>query len=306
MKIDKRSHWTTLAPGHTLGPADRKPHHVLQIVSGQKPSEKGAASFGLWRGFGHAWIRLMRPTGEVYSLGFYPDESQGIVPERAPGLCFPGVMLHPDKYDRVATEQLATDIALTPAQFDGLVQHLEDLQRRRRQQALPFSLTSRNCVHFVAAIAARVGVQVQASGSLAALCADLGPAPLRPLCDVLARRATTLRRAGFNLALYALGGARIADRQWLGSPKGAPESVRVAGLEPLFATRASLWSVDRPIWHTHLLRQWQRSFAHAHASCVLRPLPRSGDEPAAKPAGSLEHLRAPHSGMSPWDGPAGL
>jgi hypothetical protein len=277
VKIDKRSRWTTLTPGHVLAPADRRPQHVLQIVSGQKPSavsgQKPSAvserkpsalgssvtGFGLWRGFGHAWVRLIAPGGEVYSFGFYPDESAGIVPERAPGLCFPGMILHPDKYDRVATEQLATDIVLTPPAFAALVQHLEGLQQQRRQRAMPFSLTSRNCVHFVATLAAKAGVQVTASGSLAALCAELGPAPLRPLCALLARRAEAAQRVLFNQALYLFGGSRVNAQQWLPSPTGMPELVQPAGLEPLFATRTSVWRAQMPIWHTHLLRRWQQA-----------------------------------------------
>lgn len=247
------------------------PQHVLQIVSGQKPSASGgaAAAFGLWRGFGHAWVRLIPPSGEVYSFGFYPDESAGIVPERAPGLCFPGMILHPDKYDRIATEQLATDIVLAPPAFAALVQHLEGLQQQRRQRAMPFSLTSRNCVHFVAALAAQAGVQVPAAGSLAALCAELGPPPLRPLCARLAGRAEAAQRVLFNQALYLLGGSRVDARQWLYSAAGTPELTQPTGLEPLFGTRASVWRAHRPIWHTHLLRRWQQAQA-AQVSAALQ------------------------------------
>jgi hypothetical protein len=279
VKIDKRSRWNTLTAGHVLAPEDQRPQHVLQIVSGQKPSavrgQKPSAlgthvtGFGLWRGFGHAWVRLIPPSGEVYSFGFYPDESTGIVPERAPGLCFAGMILHPDKYDRVATEQLATDIVLTPPAFAALVQHLEAMQQQRRQRGIPFSLTSRNCVHFVAALAAQAGVQIPASGTLAALCADLGPAPLRPLCRALARRAEAAQRVLFNQALYLLGGARVDAQQWLHSPAGVPELVRPDGLQPLFATRASVWSAHRPIWHTHLLRRWQQARAAEVPAALL-------------------------------------
>ncbi len=236
---------------------------MLQIVSGQKPSASGdsVAGFGLWRGFGHAWVRLIPPSGEVYSFGFYPDESAGIVPERAPGLCFPGMILHPDKYDRIATEQLATDIVLAPPAFDALVRHLEQMQQQRRQRAMPFSLTSRNCVHFVAALAAQAGVKVPASGSLAALCAELGPPPLRPLCALLTGRAEAVQRVLFNQALYLLGGSRVDARQWLHSAAGAPELLQPAGLEPLFGTLAGVWRAHRPIWHTHLLRRWQQAQA---------------------------------------------
>jgi hypothetical protein len=261
VKIDKRSRWTTLTPSRLLAPADRRPHHLLQIVSGQKPTAAGRSvtGFGLWRGFGHAWVRLIRPGGEVYSFGFYPDESTGIVPERMPGLSFPGMILHPDKYDRVATDQLATSIVLAPPAFEALVQHLQSLQARRTQCAMPFSLTHRNCVHFAAAMAAQAGVPVPASGSLMALCAQLGPAALQPLCAGLARRADAARRVLFNQALYLLGGARVDARQWLYSPAGEPELVHPAGLQPLLGTWASVWSRRLPIWHTHLLRQWQRA-----------------------------------------------
>lgn len=294
-RIDRRSGWTVPVPAAAL---DRpRPGPVLQIVSGQKPGAPGgpgesgapdanANAFGLWRGFGHAWVRLIDTTGRRFSFGFYPDESAGIVPERQPGLCLPGVILHPDKYDRAATEQLATELPLTQAAFDALLEHLATLHRERRQHALPFSLTHHNCVHFAAQVAARVGVQVPASASLLALVADLGPAALRPAARWLQARAPAARRVVFNQALFALGGARVRPRQWLPSSAGGFEAVDVAGLEPLFARWSGVWHADWPIWHTHTLRTWQAwqawqaSQAGQAGPAPLPPEPQGAADPA--------------------------
>jgi hypothetical protein len=260
-RIDKRSLWTHLEPQRVLPPDSRFPFPVLQVVSGQKPSPSGGAArrFGLIRGFGHAWLRLVDQEGGVISVGFYPDEVLNIAPEKQPGLCMPGMLLHPDKYDRVASAQLVTSIRLSDQRYRELLCWLEELQQRRWSEGLPFSLTHFNCVEFVAQAAALAGVALPAHGSLVALCAELGPQPLRPLCIALSKTSPAMRLKTYNFSLRALGGRRV-ERRLVQPPNEKMAYVqRTARLEPLFSKDTPLDSHHWPLWHTHWLRKWQQS-----------------------------------------------
>ncbi|MFM2449109.1 MAG: hypothetical protein RIS44_1559 [Pseudomonadota bacterium] len=259
-RIDRRSRWTQLAAHGVLPDGSRFSHAVLQLVSGQKPgpARQAPPKFGLVRGFGHAWLRLIDRDGAVISVGFYPDETLGIAPERQPGLCMPGMLLHPDKYDRVATEQLVTTIKLSDAQFRELVHWVEGLQRQRWTEGLPFSLTHFNCVEFVAQAAAKAGVQLPAHGPLVDLCSDLGPRVLRPLWRILTKMPLSLRRTMFNWALRLLGGDKADCR--LVHPTDSEHTTRLttAKLRPLLPPGTPLEQADWPLWHTHWLRRWQK------------------------------------------------
>lgn len=260
-RIDRRSLWTRLEPQRVLPAASRFPFPVLQVVSGQKPSPSRDAvrRFGLVRGFGHAWLRLVDRDGGVISVGFYPDEALNISPEKQPGLCMPGMLLHPDKYDRVASDQLVSSIRLSDERYAELLHWLEGLQQRRWITGLPFSLTHFNCVEFVARAAALAGVVLPAHGSLAALSAELGPKPLRPLCLALSKTSPSVRLRAYNFSLRALGGARVERRLVQPVTAELVETQRTADLEPLFPKNAPLDSRYWPLWHTHWLRQWQHS-----------------------------------------------
>jgi hypothetical protein len=259
-QIDKRAMWCQLAPHRVLPAESQFPYPVLQLVSGQKPGPPGKSTprFGLVRGFGHAWLRLIDRDGGVISVGFYPDEAFGIHPERLPGLCMPGMLLHPDKYDRVASEQLATSIKLSDAQFLDLVTWLEAMQRQRWTGGLSFSLTHFNCVEFVAQAAAKAGVQVPGHGPLVALCAELSPPPLRVLFRALEWFSPTLRRVVFNLALQYLGGSQVERRLAQPAQAKPADTLFASQLAPLLPQQCKLREIYLPLWHTHWLRGWQK------------------------------------------------
>ncbi|WP_326538952.1 hypothetical protein [Pseudorhodoferax sp.] len=250
-RIDRRSGWQRLQPERVLPPQERLPVHALELVSAYKGSGRG-----FWQGFGHAWIRLLSPDGAVRSVGYFPDESMNLAPERQPGLRMPGMLLHPDKYDGQGQDPLITRIALDAPRFDALVDWLERLQAGRQQGSLPFSLIDLNCVWLVVAAAERVGVRVEAQYSvLEALQAD-GPAFLRPLWAVLGRCATP-RRWAFNLALSCLGGYRVANRQWVVDGQGRRRQWQIDGLQPMFGSVGATLQARVPFLHVRALRLWQ-------------------------------------------------
>ncbi len=259
-RIDKRSRWCKLTAHGVLPVELRLGYPVLQLVSGQKPRATGQRplEFGLIHGFGHAWLRLIDRDGGIISVGFYPDEALGIAPERQPGLCMPGMLLHPDKYDRVATEQLITTIKLSDVKFLELVTWLEALQQQRWTDGLPFSLTHFNCVEFVAQAAAKVGVQLPAHGPLMGLCSELGPRPLRPVFRTLAKIAPSIRRTIFNWSLRFLGGGKVECRLVQPVEGEQPARQTTAKLHPLLPPELPIAQADWPLWHTHWLRNWQK------------------------------------------------
>jgi hypothetical protein len=265
LKIDRRSLWSQLTPQWTLAPESRFEYPVLQLVSAQKPGVAGnqPPPFGMVNGFGHAWVRLIDPNGGVISIGFYPDEAFDIAPERQPGLCMPGMLLHPDKYDRIGVEQLVTTIKLSELQFVDLLKWVEALQQKRWTDGLPFSLTYFNCVEFVAQVASRVGIVVPAYGALMDLCSALGPRPLRPLCRLVTKTPRGVRRKIFNQALCLLGGTKVECR--LAQPKkngDLQHAVTMAKLYPLLKSKGISKESDRPLWHIYWLRQWQKNIGN--------------------------------------------
>ncbi len=254
-KVDRRSCWTQLQAERVLPPAQWPATHTLELVSADKH-----ASSGFSTDFGHAWIRLVTPQGQVTSVGYFPDESTGIAPERQVGLRFPAMLLHPDKYDRSGFKEWATAIAITPAQFQQLIDWLEQLQAQRHLASLPFSLVDCNCVSFVAAAAARVGIQVDVCYSLPQALRDGSHGWWRGVLNrclpwLLARIHG--RRWFFNVALALRGGRRVHRQQWTLNGQGNRVELHLETLAPLFPTLAHVFTRHVALHHVRALRSWQ-------------------------------------------------
>lgn len=242
-KIDRRSSWTRLHPHRVLPGEQRPDQHVLEIVTGLK-SERS----GLLLGFGHAWVRLIDPDGGVRSVGLYPDESLGISPERRPALRFAGMLLHPDKYDRAALNELTTRLSVDTARFDAIVAHIETLQRDRNHGSLPFSLVESNCVSFVIDIARCARVHVEGEYRLLGTSMPAGIPGLR-----------AVQRVAFNLGLYALGGSTVRRQQWVADEHGQRKLVEVDDLQPIFSSFSDVLTKAVAMHHIRSLRSWQLS-----------------------------------------------
>ncbi|MDT3376514.1 hypothetical protein RNI52_04160 [Labrys neptuniae] len=251
--IDERALWTELRPVRWLAEAERPGTPVLEIVSVCK-----AEVPGLVRDHGHAFIRLVDEEGGIRPIGFFPDESTGVEPDDFPGLRMPGMLLLPDKYDRIAWNPLITRIALSRPAFDGICTRIEQMQRGKGEGELGFDLLDQSCAGFVVRIARLARIRVEAEVRLTDF-ADgagvaAGPNWRRHLGRLLPR---PLYRLLFNLALSSHGGFCTVSRQW---DKSGDEPVlrMIRGIQPVFTRWRDLWSRHVPFYHVRALREWQR------------------------------------------------
>lgn len=241
-RIDPRALWAVLAQTHAL-PVDERPEAwALDLLTCTKTGR-----VGLLADHGHAWIRLVRPDGAYCSVGFFPDESTGVEPDERPGLRMPGMLLSPDKYDRVDWHDRSVRIHLDEAAYRNLVAWIEGLQAGRRSGALAFDLVDRSCVGFVVRAAAQVGVAVEA-----------GLPPSRFLVGNAAGVVPArLRQVGYNLVLAALGGRATLGRQWWRTGTGGPRMQTIDGIAPMFASWGDVLNSPVPFYHVRALRDWQ-------------------------------------------------
>ncbi len=262
--------WRRLSPSRHLPPEERPDTHVLELVSGSKDAQLGA-----FTGFGHTFIRLISVEGEVYSVGFYPDESTGIIPEYTPALTMPGMLLHPDKYDEINKHEICTRIPLTPLQFDQLKRYLEEMQKKKMEGSLYFRLLDHNCVWFVTEMAAQAGVHIDARYSHLSRGLRKLLSPLhRPLTALgrrfplswrrLLRRGWTRMDSLVTNAVYYLLGGRVAVRkQWMMQNDGSCRLIEINQISPMFPTVKSVFGPAIPCLHVKTFRDWQRDF-HSH------------------------------------------
>lgn len=234
-RIERRADWTNLDAG------EPGPGCALEILTCTKEDRPA----GLVQGHGHAWIRLWRDFDHYVSIGFYPDESTGIDPEDMPGLRMPGMLLVPDKYDRIDWPRKSVRLPLTPARFRAVVAWIEGLQAGRDRGALAFDLVDRNCVGFTVRAARRCGVQVRADQPI------LGFLPL-PVPDVL----MAARRLVYRLGLALFGGRATLRRQWRGEKPNVQE-ITVTGIPPIFADLRAVLRQPVPFYHVRALQDWQ-------------------------------------------------
>jgi hypothetical protein len=251
--IDDRAQWAELRPVRWLDEQDRPSTPVLEIVSICKTDIPG-----LVVNHGHAFVRLVDTEGGIRPIGFFPDESTAIEPDDFPGLRMPGMLLLPDKYDRISWNPITTRIALSHADFDRICTAIERLQKERSQGTLSFDLLDRSCVGFVVRVARLAHIHVEAE----VLVTDfLGKGTSASRTEP--RRILTLLipqsvyRLAFNIALAVHGGFCTFSRQWERAA-GDVSLKPVDGIRPVFSRWRDVWSNHVPFYHVRALREWQR------------------------------------------------
>ncbi|GLS21480.1 hypothetical protein GCM10007874_44970 [Labrys miyagiensis] len=252
--VDARAQWTCLRPVRWLDESERPVAPVMEVVSICKANVPGLVT-----NHGHAFVRLIDCEGGVRPIGFFPDESTGIEPDDYPGLRMPGMLLLPDKYDRIAWNPLITRISLHREDFDRICGFVESLQNRRDEGSLSFDLLDRSCVGFVVRMARLAGVRVEAETWLTDFIGgESAPSRLTPAS--LARRIVprSLYRLLFNLMLSAHGGFCTVSRQWQGETERYVLN-QITGIRPVFSRLWEIWSRHVPFYHVRALREWQRA-----------------------------------------------
>lgn len=251
-KLDPRANWTALVATRVLPQGAWPRTHVLEIVSICK-----SPPAGLVVNHGHAFIRLIDPDGGVRSIGFFPDESTGVEPDGNPGLRMPGMLLAPDKYDRIDWNPLVTAFALDAAQFRQLCAALETMQAGRLAGSLAFDILDRSCVGFVVRIAALAGIAVEAENRLSDFWfgnSAFGQAARAAFQAVFLK---WLCQPCFNAGLAWRGGLHALRVQYWMMDGQEPQRQTIAGLAPVFGGLGALWRTHVPFYHVRALRQWQ-------------------------------------------------
>ncbi len=263
-KVFPNAQWKQLCATRQLPEEERPLTAVLELVSGSKYANRGA-----FTGFGHTFIRLISKEGDVYSIGFYPDESTGIVPENTPALTMPGILLNPDKYDLINKHEVQTRFSLTEQQFHKVKQHLEQMQQQMKEGSLQFRLLDRNCVWFATHIAAQIGVEIDAEYShltsgarilfkpfRSLYCAILNKMP-SALINMLRRWWLRLNQLITNTVYFLLGGRVIVHKQWIKDEDEQFKSLEIDNFQAMFPHLSDIWRHKIPCLHVKTFREWQ-------------------------------------------------
>jgi hypothetical protein len=270
-KTYRNAEWVLLRAARTLPAEERPSGYVLDLVSGAKEP-----TVGLVKNHGHAWIRLIEPDGRLYSVGFYPDESTGLAPERWPGLTFPGMLLNPDKWDRAGWHETVTRYDISREQFEMVGAHLERLQRDRTKGSLPFRLLDLNCVWLVVEVAALIGVEVDVEYSLAHHLLRNLAKRLQFLGAWRGQRRPT--RLIANVVAAVAGGRHTFSAQWVRSDNDEV-SRRDAHFEPMQASVRDAFTHPVPFNHVIAFQRWQLTQPNSHPASHSRPASNSNPNP---------------------------
>ncbi len=252
-KIDVRSIWTRLHPTRSLDTNNYLSKHILEIVSVCKSQVPG-----LTINHGHAFIRLIDSDGGVRPVGFFPDESTEIEPEKFPGLRMPGMLLLPDKYDRIDWNPMVTSIAVEKDQFDLICSKIEKMQFLRNNGTLSFDLLDLSCVGFVVRVARMAGIDARAEVSLTDFLENWENTLLkRGLCSLFKVLPKPAYRLLFNMGLIFQGGLCTFNQQWEIADTGQRRLNSINGIKPVFSSWRDIFSQHVPFYHVRALREWQ-------------------------------------------------
>lgn len=289
-RLERKSGWQELSVSRVLPEGERPTGYALDVVTGGKGNPNGFA-----RDFGHSWIRLVEPTGEVISVGFFPDESTGVDPERIPGRRMPGMLCHPDKYDGLRYPSVTSRIPISQEQHGDLIAHIESLQAGRTTGSLAFCILDHSCVGFCVDIAAHIGVDIDARYDLVEAGLARLPSRLRrkrrpDATDEDWRSSSPAGRlAGpvydrlFTLAVAISGGTRTLNEQWVADASGAPARQDIVGIEPVLSSWRAVTGPVPVFLHIRPLIRWQRRRAEQEPT---DPNPPDGSEHDASHTGS--------------------
>lgn len=132
----KTFHWEKLRPFHQLPEEERPEKHTIRLLTGAKKDLPD-----IIQDYGHTWIQMIRPNGELYSIGFYAPESF-IANPQSPLKTLPGVFHSPDLYEFLpGRNKEAVQYTTSEQRFEQLLQMVESWQKI----GLPYNTLEQNC-----------------------------------------------------------------------------------------------------------------------------------------------------------------
>ena len=139
---------------HKILPPEQRPEtHILEVVTNCPGSIRDKTA--------HAWIRLIQPSGEVYSIGFGLANSEDVEVLNI-GATKKGALENPETAEWMQYGDIQEfPIPITPEQFAMIRDHIEHSQREKR--GLIFNFSKINCTTWVRDILKLIGIEVDTS-----------------------------------------------------------------------------------------------------------------------------------------------
>ncbi|MGM0440480.1 MAG: hypothetical protein ACQEP8_05145 [Chlamydiota bacterium] len=245
--------WQELQPYRILEPAECPETPVLEVVTESDPHKAVLAG-------SHSWIRLIKPSGEVYSVGFFPD--QKFFPLDGVNCGYAKIaetvkakMVNTDVTEWVPSKKpenrTVLPLSITEDQFDKVFNHIHHMQSSRHNML--FNFTNKNCTAWVSEILSLVGEDVKPTVKLHEM---LLPASINRLLNKVDDKTPSLMKWVWQpLKWSAFGICNLLFIITCGGRKGI-FNPRTGEKERVFASWKDIF-VWKDIYHPFPLRKWQ-------------------------------------------------
>ncbi|MGM0440481.1 MAG: hypothetical protein ACQEP8_05150 [Chlamydiota bacterium] len=249
--------WKTLEPFKVLPPEQRPSNHILEVVTECPKDKPGLLGY-------HAWVRLINPQGEVYSVGYAPDVAgffpfEGCDFSKVHLLCetVPGKIMNTDitEWLQPSHQDSRTElpIEITPQQFQQLITYIEKMQNTQHDKL--FNFVNGNCTAWVANLLGQVGVSVQARSNIHEL---ILPSKFSRALNWLGRKMPLwLKRLCSPIRLVMFGSRNLIMLAFFGAYRGEVNK-KTNRKQRFIGTFKDVFKLEK-CYTPYALRQWQRS-----------------------------------------------
>jgi hypothetical protein len=154
--------WTTLEPYKIEDPAAWNYKYVFEFCLCKNPDSELVGN--------NSWIRLKTPTGQIYSVGLYAPDKQGLKNTGIKDLPYilsykPGNIMSPELSEFWDFEIRRSAHEITEKQFCAMKKSIEDEKQIERDRGLIYHQYNTNCVQWCTKIAAIGGIKFQTGES---------------------------------------------------------------------------------------------------------------------------------------------
>lgn len=249
--------WTELKPFMKGNPAEWGNRYIFEFC---------ATTTGEVRKTGdHSWLRLKTPDGDIYSVGLYRTDKEGL----SDNVKFPlrvkrGYLMSPDVSEFWPAPIQTISVGITKDQFETIKAAIED---DKKKDLLTFQLVSANCVLYTKKIAALAGISLPTSVSIFRL---MTPKCLKPVFNclikvlpaIIVRICSVVAAFFINLMLLVLGAGRV-DKM-VTAKNGPNVKPHIASFKDLFDTSKA--TIHYPIILGHKTRKWVNEWREKEVS----------------------------------------